>query len=159
LYKLLLRRSWKRSSPSPTASSGALSPRSIARAAPAHASSTRSGSAPATASSAGSSRARRRCAAPTWPANPFVSCSSWDPAHDIAVAESRAAWVTAPAAREHAWACFRAAPPPLGYDPATIWPAGLEDPAAGVIRLEPWRLKAAAAATLAAGEPAHVWRG
>jgi hypothetical protein len=92
-------------------------------------------------------------------ANPFVSCSYWDPAHDIAVAESRAAWVTAPAAREHAWACFRAAPPPLGYDPATIWPAGLEDPAAGVILLEPWRLKAAAAARLAAGEPAHVWRG
>jgi hypothetical protein len=35
--------------------------------------------------------------------------------------------------------------------------AGLEDPDAGVIRLDPWRLKAAAAAALASGEPAHVW--
>ena len=82
----------------------------------------------------------------------------WDPAHDVAVAECRAEWVTDPAAREHAWATFRAAPAPLGHDPGTIWPAGLEDPEAGVIRLDPWRLKAAAAATLATGAPADVWR-
>jgi hypothetical protein len=91
-------------------------------------------------------------------ANPYVSCSYWDPAHDVAVAECRAAWVSDPAAREHAWGCFRAATPPLGHDPGTIWPAGLGDPDAGVIRLDPWRLRAAAAATLARGEPAHVWR-
>jgi hypothetical protein len=29
---------------------------------------------------------------------------------------------------------------------------------AGVLRLDPWRLRAAAAATLATGAPAHVWR-
>ena len=91
-------------------------------------------------------------------ANPFVSCSYWDAAHDVAVAECRAEWITDPATREHAWASFRAAPPPLGHDPASIWPRGLEDPDAGVLRLEPWRLRAAAAATLAAGEPAQVWR-
>jgi len=27
-------------------------------------------------------------------ANPYVSCSYWDPAHDVAVAECRAEWVT-----------------------------------------------------------------
>lgn len=34
-------------------------------------------------------------------ANPSVSCSYWDPAHDVAVAECRAEWVTDPATREH----------------------------------------------------------
>ena len=33
-----------------------------------------------------------------------------------------------------------------------------EDPGAAVIRLDPWRLKAADAATLAAGGEARVWR-
>jgi hypothetical protein len=86
---------------------------------------------------------------------PFVSCSYWDPSHDVAVAECEAAWV---ADARHAWAVFRAAPPPAGYDPATIWPDGPEDPDAGVIRLDPWRLKAADAATLAAGKPPLAWR-
>ena len=51
--------------------------------------------------------------------------------------------------KRHAWEVFRAAEPPVGYDPATIWPDGPSDPDAGVIRLDPWRLKAADAATLA----------
>jgi hypothetical protein len=91
-------------------------------------------------------------------ATPYVSCSYWDPVHDVAVAECRAAWVTDPDVRAHAWDCFRAAAPPLGHDPATIWPAGLADPHAGVLRLDPWRLRAAGAATLAAGGAANSWR-
>ena len=39
-----------------------------------------------------------------------------------------------------------------------IWPGGPDDPDAAVIRLDPWRLKAADAATLAAGGTPHVWR-
>jgi hypothetical protein len=42
------------------------------------------------------------------------------PAHDVAVAECRATWVDDLATRERAWELFRAAPPPLGHDPATI---------------------------------------
>jgi hypothetical protein len=90
-------------------------------------------------------------------ATPFVSCSYWDPTHDVAVAECAAAWVEDPEAKAHAWEVFRSAPPPTGYDPATIWPAGPDDPGAAVIRLDPWRLKAADAATLAAGGEAAVW--
>jgi hypothetical protein len=90
-------------------------------------------------------------------ANPYVSAPTGIP-RTTSRSRSAAPRVTDPAAREHAWACFRAAPPPLGHDPATIWAAGLEDPDAGVIRLDPWRLRAAAAATLASGEPARVWR-
>jgi hypothetical protein len=88
-------------------------------------------------------------------ATPFVSCSYWDPQHDVAVAECAATWV---GDGHHAWEVFRAAPPPVGYDPATIWPEGPDDPGAAVIRLDPWRLKAADAATLAAGGPALTWR-
>jgi hypothetical protein len=90
--------------------------------------------------------------------SPYVSCSYWDPAHDVAVAECRASWVDDLATRERAWELFRAAPPPLGHDPAAIWPDGPGSPDAGVLRLEPWRLRAGDAATLAAGRPALTWR-
>jgi hypothetical protein len=88
-------------------------------------------------------------------ATPFVSCSYWDPRHDVAVAECEAAWSDD---KEHAWEVFRSAPAPVGYDPATIWPEGPHDPDAGVIRLDPWRLKAADAETLAGGGTPLTWR-
>jgi hypothetical protein len=91
-------------------------------------------------------------------ATPFVSCSYWDPAHDVAVADCAAAWVEDDAGKEHAWCVFRDGPEPVGYDPATIWPDGPRDPGAAVIRLHPWRLKAADAATLAGGGAALTWR-
>jgi hypothetical protein len=91
-------------------------------------------------------------------ATPFVSCSYWDPAHDVAVAECAAAWVENAVVKRHAWEVFRAAEPPVGYDPATIWPDGPGDPDAGVIRLDPWRLTAADAATLAGNGTPRTWR-
>jgi hypothetical protein len=63
-------------------------------------------------------------------ATPFVSCSCWDPTHDVAVAECAAAWVEDPETKAHGWDVFRSVPPPAGYDPATIWPAGPDDPGA-----------------------------
>jgi hypothetical protein len=84
--------------------------------------------------------------------SPYVSCSYWDARHDVAVAECRAAW--APDAATHVWELYRAAPPPLGYDPATMF----SNDDVTVLRLDPWRLRAADAQTLAAGEPALVWR-
>jgi len=91
-------------------------------------------------------------------ASPYVSLSYWDPRHDIAVAECRASWVQDAAGRARAWELFRAAEPPLGYDPATIWPGGPDAPDAAVLRLDPWRLRAADAASLAKGEEALTWR-
>ena len=61
-------------------------------------------------------------------------------------------------ASAHAREVFRRAPAPAGYDPATNWPGGPEDPGAAVIRLDPWRLKVADAATLAAGGEPLTWR-
>lgn len=87
---------------------------------------------------------------------PYASCSYWDPAHDVAVAECRARWAGADET-ERAWAAFRAAPPPAGYDPATLFPGGPGSPDAAVIRLDPWRLRVADARSLAEGRPALVW--
>ena len=89
---------------------------------------------------------------------PFVSVSYWDAEHDIAVAECAARWIDDVTERGRVWELCRAAAPPLGHDPAAVWPAGPADPDAGVLRLDPWRLRAARASALAAGEPAWVWR-
>jgi hypothetical protein len=89
---------------------------------------------------------------------PYVSVSYWDAAHDVAVAECAARWVDDVSERARVWGLCRAAPAPLGHDPATVWPNGPDSPDAAVLRLDPWRLRAAAAATLARGESAAVWR-
>jgi len=73
--------------------------------------------------------------------SPYLSCCYWDPVHDVAVAECRAEWVDDTVEREHAWRLFRAAPPPLGYDPAQIFPDGPGSPGSAVLRLTPWRLR------------------
>ena len=88
---------------------------------------------------------------------PHVSCTYWDPAHDVAVAECAARWLDA-AEREDAWERIARAPAPVGYDPATIWPGGPASPEFAVLGLDPWRVSAASAAALARGERAAVWR-
>jgi hypothetical protein len=88
---------------------------------------------------------------------PHVSCTYWDPAHDVAIAECAARWLDE-ADRQAAWERIARAPAPAGYDPATIWPDGPTSPEFAVIDLEPWRVSAASAAALARGERAAVWR-
>jgi hypothetical protein len=90
--------------------------------------------------------------------SPYLSCSYWDATHDVAVAESRAAWVRDAAVKQHAWDLFRAAPEPLGHDPYKIWPDGPADPDAGVLRLSPWRLRVAGMETLLGRSAPLVWR-
>jgi general stress protein 26 len=89
--------------------------------------------------------------------SPYASCSYWDAAHDVAVAECRAEWVADVAVKEHAWELFREAAAPLGHDPYAIWPDGPEDPDAGVLRLTPWRLRVAGMETLLGRAPALTW--
>ena len=90
--------------------------------------------------------------------SPYVSCSYWDATQDAVVAECRACWLDDLAAKERVWERFRAAPEPLGHDPATIWPAGPSDPDAGVLELEPWRLRVASLDTLTGRAPVLTWR-
>ena len=88
---------------------------------------------------------------------PFVSCFYWDPAHDVAVAECAAAWVENAVVKRHAWEVFRAAEPPIGYDPSPIWPDGPTGDDFIALRFDPWRVQAKSAAAMAAGEPYLVW--
>jgi len=89
--------------------------------------------------------------------SPHVSVSYWHPAHDTAVAQSRAAWADEDE-RHHAWELARRTPPPLGYDPATTWPAGAGSEDCACLRLVPWRLRVATSADLVAGRAPQVPR-
>jgi hypothetical protein len=86
--------------------------------------------------------------------SPFASCCYWDPEHETAVAECAAAWEHDPAARADVWQRFAAAPEPLGYDFAQIFPAGPQSEDAGFLRLDPWRVRTH---RVAAGAPPLVW--
>ena len=88
--------------------------------------------------------------------SPHVSRSSWDPAHDVAIAGCQAEWVADAGVKQHAWDLFRAAPEPLGHDPYAIWPDGTDDP--DVLRLTPWRLRVAGMQTLLGKSAPLVWR-
>jgi hypothetical protein len=75
---------------------------------------------------------------------PFASCSYWLPSHDFAIAECRAELVFDDDVRTRVWNLFKAAPPPLGYDPGALKVPGWETPTSPgfvAMRLEPWRLR------------------
>ncbi len=74
---------------------------------------------------------------------PFVSVSYWAPDHDTCVAECRATWAFDDETRATIWERFKAAPEPVGYDPAIVpaWKDGPLGSEFAVLRLEPWRLR------------------
>jgi hypothetical protein len=75
--------------------------------------------------------------------SPFVSITYWAPNHDHCTAECRASWVDDVDERVEIWERFKAAPEPVGYDPAIVvpWKDGPRSEAFGALRLEPWRLR------------------
>lgn len=79
---------------------------------------------------------------------PHVSCSYWDPAHEVAVAECDAVFAGDSETRERVWDLFADAAEPLGYDPAILGATGPLDESVTVLRLTPWRLHTAT----------HTWR-
>ncbi len=89
--------------------------------------------------------------------SPYVSCSYWSPANDVAVAECGAAWGT-DADRRDAWDLVLRLDPPVGFDPAPMFAGGVDAPDCAVLRLTPWRTRSARATTLAAGGEFAVWR-
>lgn len=56
-------------------------------------------------------------------AHPEVSCFYWDPAHHTVAIDAVATWVPDDE-RSAAWASIAAVDPPVGFDPALIWPEG-----------------------------------
>jgi hypothetical protein len=65
-----------------------------------------------------------------------------------------AAWVDAAATKEHVWELFRAAAPPLGFDPAPIY-GSAASPDFGILRLTPWRIELGNASGV--GERRILW--
>ncbi|MDY7102513.1 MAG: pyridoxamine 5'-phosphate oxidase family protein [Actinomycetota bacterium] len=78
-------------------------------------------------------------------ANPHVSCFYWDPSHDTAAIDATAEWVPAEDIPE-AWETIRTTPPPVGFDPAMIWPDGPTSDGVGILRFTAHRIVATKAA-------------
>ena len=70
-------------------------------------------------------------------------------------ADCLARWEDDPAIKRHVWDLFLAAPPPLGFDPSTMF-AGVDDPGYGVVRFTPYRI--ALEDVSGQGERRIVWR-
>jgi general stress protein 26 len=82
---------------------------------------------------------------------PYVSCSYWDPAQEVAVAECAAVLADDADSRRNLWDLVSAAPEPLGYDPRIMGCADPLDPVVTVVRMTPWRLATPAGAWQRAG--------
>jgi len=90
-------------------------------------------------------------------ANPYVSLSYWDQKHDIIYVECRAEWRDDAAEKRRVWDLYKSTPPPLGYDPAMIWPSP-DDPGFGLLHLEPSRIELAGMDLARGGFQSDVWR-
>lgn len=90
--------------------------------------------------------------------NPWVTCAYFSPTvHDFVIFDCEATW--APAAElERRWHDTAAIPPPMGFDPATIWPDGPSADDFAVIDLRPFRITTQTGAALGRGEKAVQWR-
>jgi general stress protein 26 len=91
--------------------------------------------------------------------NPHVSVSYWDPAHEQVYIDAKAEWADDPAEKRRVWDLFKNTPPPLGYDPAMIWPGGPDSPEFGVLKLAPRRIELFSLGDLISQKPPRVWRG
>lgn len=91
-------------------------------------------------------------------AHPFVSVGYWHPDQDTATANCATELRTDDDTRSWLWEAFRAAPEPVGYDPAIIpfWAAGPLSPSFAALRLEPWRLYVQPAAAMLEGATDQV---
>ncbi|HWD82004.1 MAG TPA: pyridoxamine 5'-phosphate oxidase family protein [Kribbella sp.] len=88
---------------------------------------------------------------------PYLSCSYWEPGHDLAVADCEAEWVDDAATRQRVWELYRDAPPPLGYDFWAVFPDGPAGESPALLQLTPYRLRLTDVDTLSGRKPPSVW--
>jgi hypothetical protein len=67
-------------------------------------------------------------------AHPNVSCFYWSPAHSTVAIDAVAHWVHADELLD-TWRAISTVPPPVGFDPSSVWPAGPSSPDYAVLRL------------------------
>jgi hypothetical protein len=89
--------------------------------------------------------------------SPYLSCSYWEPGHEVAVADCRAEWVTDRATRQRVWELYRDAPPPLGYDFWSVFPDGPAGESPSLLQLAPYRLRLSDVETLSGRKVPLVW--
>lgn len=68
-----------------------------------------------------------------------VSCFYWDPSHHTVAIDAVASWLPSDE-RARAWDAIAATPPPVGFDPAMIWPDGPDSEDCGILRFEAFRI-------------------
>jgi len=89
--------------------------------------------------------------------SPYLSCSYWEPGHEVAVADCRAEWVGDPATQHRVWELYRDAPAPLGYDFWSVFPDGPAGESLSLLWLRPYRLRLSDVETLSGRKKPLVW--
>jgi len=79
-------------------------------------------------------------------AHPEIACFYWDPVHDTVAIDATATWLDQVECRQ-AWQRILEVPPPVGFDPAMIWPEGLEAADCAFLRFQAYRMVATPAGT------------
>lgn len=72
-------------------------------------------------------------------AHPAMSFFYWSPKHDTVAIDASARWVPADELLD-VWNEIASTPPPMGFDPHTIWPAGPTSDDYAVLRVEATRV-------------------
>ena len=88
---------------------------------------------------------------------PHTSITYWDQLNEQVHINCATTWIDDMAERQRVWDLFKDTPFPVGYDPGLFFSAP-DDPACGVLRLDPRRVELWSIADLMSGQPARVVR-
>jgi hypothetical protein len=89
--------------------------------------------------------------------SPYLSCSYWEPGHEVAIADCEAEWIDDVATRQRVWELYRDAPAPLGYDFWSVFPEGPAGESPSLLRLTPYRLRMFDVDTLTGRKEPPAW--
>lgn len=84
--------------------------------------------------------------------NPYISLAYIADIARPVYADCMAGWADDLESKQRVWELFKAAPAPLGYDPAPLFHS-IDHPDFGVLKLTPWRVEVANLP-----EEARIWR-
>lgn len=84
-------------------------------------------------------------------AHPEIACFYWDPTHDTVAVDATATWLDA-AERRDAWQRIADVSPPVGFDPAVVWPDGPDAADCSFLRFKAHRI-----VVTPAGRPGLRW--
>jgi general stress protein 26 len=76
-------------------------------------------------------------------ATPYVSLAYVADTAKPVYVDCSVEWVKTPAEKVRVWDFIKSQPDPYGFDPATLFPNGADDPGCGFLKLTPWRLEVA----------------